>query len=215
MGFILHSIKPCAGVMGFILHSIKPCFRSDADNKIYKCCFCSDKESDKKSLSSSDEIKLIAGARRGTIYANVSEQHSAAGYSPRRFKDKPQVYFFHLSRDQCQAFAGILQVSWPVSGVCRNWLTECVIRRLSARTHMPHRDGNSRVRFFNSTLGSETGKGIAKIKLWPELGIEPGPSGPRPSKLSTKPSFHTYWLLLVSCGAIMAVGSIMWCHHGG
>ena len=26
--------------------------------------------------------------------------------------------------DRCQGFAGTLQVSWPVSGVCRNWSTE-------------------------------------------------------------------------------------------
>jgi len=52
--------------------------------------------------------------------------------------------------DQGQRHAGALQVSWSRLEMCTNWPTESliqrfpgrVIRKLSARIHVPHREGN-------------------------------------------------------------------------
>ena len=84
-----------------------------------------------------------------------------------------------ISQEWCRYPAGAL---YSCQEWCRNWPTEswaqrfprCIIRRLFACIHVPHREGNSRGGLPLFNVGIRSRWGFAKGELLLELRIEPG-----------------------------------------
>jgi len=88
-----------------------------------------------------------------------------------------------------QTIAEIFNVSWPVSGVCKNWPTQSLIqcspgcRRLSACTRVPIKEITLWEVLIYLMLGAWS---VVKEKVCARIANQTKNSGPRPSTLYTK-----------------------------